>query len=163
MGAPLPLWMKTWQGDKILARVTSQKTGKVLLATGIPLIDLRGATHELGVPFFGIDNQHVAHQAFDHLVACGLQNFAFVDEPSGKHFYDDERRKTFAKLTRDKGGECHVFTERLGPYSTKSWERHQGLLAKWLAQLPKPIGVMCCHDDRGQQVLDALSSFHLVV
>jgi LacI family transcriptional regulator len=35
------------------------------------------------------------------------------------------------------------------------WEREQAVLAEWLAELPKPIGLMACNDDRGRQVLDA--------
>src|SRR5205085_10590833 len=34
-------------------------------------------------------------------------------------------------------------------------ERGQQAIADWLAALPKPVGVMTCHDERGQQVLDA--------
>ncbi len=155
LGAPLPRWMKTWKGDGILARVDSLKTAKELVATGLPLIDLRGATSSLGVPTFGIDSQSVTHHAFEHLAACGLKNFAFVGEPTGKHIYDDERRDTFSRLVQAHGSDCHFFGDRSGRRKVKSWHENQQQLADWLTQLPKPIGVMCCHDDRGQQVLDA--------
>ncbi|MCW8849549.1 MAG: substrate-binding domain-containing protein, partial [Melioribacteraceae bacterium] len=37
----------------------------------------------------------------------------------------------------------------------KSWEKEQFIMANWLKNLPKPIGVMACNDDRGQHVLEA--------
>ena len=155
LGAALPRWMKSWKGDGILARVANKKTGEELIATGLPLIDLRGATSTLGIPLFGIDNQSVTRHAFDHLAACGLKNFAFVGEPIGKHVYDDERRDMFSHLVQEYGSECHLFGNRSGRRKVKSWEDQQQQLAVWLSQLPKPVGIMCCHDDRGQQVLDA--------
>jgi LacI family transcriptional regulator len=155
LGAALPRWIKSWQGDGILARVNDQKTATELMKTGLPLIDLRGATHALGLPLFGVENRSVVQLAYDHLASCGLENFAFVGEPAGRFIYDDVRRETFVNIVRDHGFECHTFTKRLDNRSGTGWDVHQHQLAGWLRGLPKPIGVMCPHDDRGQQVLDA--------
>jgi len=163
LGAPLPRWMKSWEGDGILARVADRKTAEGLLAMDLPLIDLRGATQPLGVPQFGICSKNVAQHAFEHLAACGLKHFAFVGEPAGQHQYDDDRRDTFVQLAQDHGSDCHRFTNRTGRRTTKSWEEYQQQLAMWLTKLPKPLGVMCCHDDRGQQVLDACQRAELGV
>ncbi len=77
--------------------MANKKSAEQLVATGLPLIDLRGATRSLGMPLFGIGRENVAQHAFDHLVACGLKNLAFVGEPTGWHIYDDERRDTFSR------------------------------------------------------------------
>ena len=37
----------------------------------------------------------------------------------------------------------------------RSWEQEQEWLARWIAGLPKPVGIMTANDDRGRQVLDA--------
>ncbi len=163
LGATLPRWIKSWQGDGILARVANKKSAEQLVATGLPLIDLRGATRSLGMPLFGIGSENVAQHAFDHLVTCGLKNFAFVGEPTGRHIYDDERRDTFSRLVHEHGADCHVFGNRSKRRKTLSWNEQQQQLANWLTKLPKPVGVMCCHDDRGQQVLDACQRAELGV
>lgn len=155
LGAALPHWIKSWQGDGILARVNDRKTAVELMKTKLPLIDLRGATHAFGLPLFGSENRSIVQLAYDHLTSCGLQNFAFVGEPAGKFIYDDVRRETFASIVREQGFECHTYTKRIENRSGKGWDVHQQQLADWLKQLPKPVGVMCPHDDRGQQVLDA--------
>jgi LacI family transcriptional regulator len=123
--------------------------------TGLPMIDLRGGSHQLGLPLFGVDNSSVAEHVYEHLTGCGLRHFAFVGEPTGRHIHDDERRNAFVSLVQGRGGECFVFNGRIRKHQTSSWDTHQIQLASWLAALPKPIGVMCCHDDSGHQVLDA--------
>lgn len=155
--------MDSWQGDGILSRVSSQTAAEELLAPGVPLIDLRGATRSMGLPRFGIDNESVAQLAFDHLSACRLNNFAFVGEPKGKYIYDDERRESFSQIVQQHGSICHLYTNHFGGRAAISWQEHQKKLASWLTRLPKPIGIMCCHDDRGQQVLDACQLANLGV
>jgi len=162
LGQPIPDWLKTWEGDGILARVTNITMARQLIKTGLPLIDLRGATRELGLPTFGIDNQSVATTAFSHLASRGLRNFAFVGEPSGRHVYDDLRQQAFVDLVAASGSKCHVYSGR-SRRSTADWGKRQDALANWLSKLPQPIGVMCCHDDRGHQVLDACRRAELQV
>jgi len=139
LGATLPRWMKSWQGDGVLARVTDMKTAKGLLATNVPLIDLRGATRSLGIPQFGICSKNVAKHAFEHLAACGLKHFAFVGEPPGQHQYDDDRRNTFVELVQEQGSVCHRFTNRSGHRTTKGWEEYQQQLASWLSKLRRDV------------------------
>lgn len=160
LGAALPKWLKNWNGDGILARVSNKQMARTLLKTGIPFIDLRGGAKDLGIPAFGIDSQSICQLAFEHLSACGLENFAFVGEPAGQHVYDDERQKTFASIVEATGAKCHLFS---GKQRESSWHLSQSELTKWLIRLPKPIGIMCCHDDRGQQVLDACQRAELNV
>lgn len=155
LGAALPLWIKSWRGDGILARVNDRKTAVELMKTKLPLIDLRGATHPLGLPLFGTENRSLVQMAYDHLASCGLKHFAFVGEPAGKFVYDDVRRETFMNIVRERGFDCHTYTKRVENRSRKGWDGHQQQMANWLKKLPKPVGIMCPHDDRGQQVLDA--------
>ena len=48
----------------------------------------------------------------------------------------------------------HGFTACPGP-GAAAWEREQPALARWLAKLPRPVGLMACNDDRGREVLEA--------
>jgi LacI family transcriptional regulator len=155
LGAALPRWIKSWRGDGILARVNDRQTAKQLLKTGLPMIDLRGATHQFGFPLFGSDNFSIAQEVFKHLESCGLKHFGFVGEPAGRFVYDDLRRDSFIELVRKHGSDCHVFGNSARSELAIRWDLQQQQLASWLRRLPKPIGIMCCHDDRGQQVLDA--------
>jgi len=163
LGAPLPRWLSSWEGDGVLARVTNQKMARTLCEKGIPVIDLRGGTRGLGLPPFGPDNRAISIQAFEHLAACGLEHFAFVGEPVGSHIYDDERREAFQQVVHEHGKQSYEYKSRLSGKSKTQWEKHQQHLADWLKSLPKPLGVMCCHDDRGPQVLEACRMAELSV
>ena len=155
LGETLPKWLKTWNGTGILARITTPKMGRDLQATGLPLIDLRGGGRSLGIPPFGPNNQAICELAFEHLHSLGIESFAFYGEPKGRHVYDDQREECYRNLVKENDFSYAVYKHRYHGQIAKSWEKEQEHLTGWLHKLPKPVGVMACHDDRGQQVLDA--------
>ncbi len=152
LGDSPPPWLAQWRGDGILARINDRRMAKQILSTHLPVVDLRGAISDLGIPLLGVDNQAVTKAAFQHLRDQGLRHFAFCGVRPGKNRYDDERCKFFAQQAKEAGHQCHVFSNWT---DSSNWERSQQHVAHWLNDLPKPVGVMTCHDDRGQQVLDA--------
>lgn len=152
---PPPDWLSDWQGDGILARVNSQETADAILATKIPAVDLRGALSGLELPFIGVDNQPVAELGYQHLRDLGLRNFAFCGTPKGENPNQDLRCRYFTELVEQDGTQCHVWLGEQQRQRAPSWEEQQQEIAAWIRQLPKPVGIMTCHDDRGQQVLDA--------
>ncbi len=155
LDAPPPRWLKRWKGDGILVRINDQRMADAILETGLPAVDLRGALPDLGLPFIGVDNRPVAQLAFDHLKDCGLTRFAFCGTPRGENPNQDFRCDCFVSLVENAGYRCEVCLGTGKPGRKVDWEKEQQYLTHWLKGLPKPIGLMTCHDDRGQQVLDA--------
>ncbi|MBX3426362.1 MAG: XylR family transcriptional regulator [Pirellulales bacterium] len=150
-----PAWLKAWRGDGILARIDDRRMADAILQTGVPAIDVRGAFPDLGLPFVGVDNRPVVRLAFEHLLNCGLRHFAFCGTPRGQNPNQDLRCDLFVQLADESGFECQVL---LGPgrrSRVRDWERAQQETAAWLKALPKPVGIMTCHDDRGNQVIEA--------
>jgi LacI family transcriptional regulator len=152
---PLPAWLRKWQGDGILARIEDRPTAKLLLATGLPLIDLSCRLPELRSPIFGIDNRPVAQMAFEHLRERGFRQYGFFGLPRGEHVHMDYRCEYFCQSVARAGFTCQVFEVRRTRGRLPDWEGEQRQLGRWLLGLPKPIGIMCCNDDRGLQLLDA--------
>ena len=152
---PPPSWLKTWKGDGILARIDDQRMANAILATGIPAVDVRGAYQDLGLPFIGVDNKPVSELAFDHLKNCGLRHFAFCGTPRGENPNQDRRCDFFVEKVEQSGAEYNIFLVEQRRRKVSDWEKQQQKLAKWLKTLPKPVGIMACHDDCGRQVLDA--------
>jgi LacI family transcriptional regulator len=151
---PPPSWLKDWKGDGILCRINSRRMADAILASGIPAVDLRGALPDVPVPFVGLDNKPIAKLGYDHLVQCGLKNFAFCGRPRGENPPQDLRRDFFVELVEAGGGKCEVFLGQM-ERSKASWEHEQEKIAQWITRLKKPVGVMASNDDRGHQVLDA--------
>jgi LacI family transcriptional regulator len=154
---PPPTWLKSWKGDGILARINNRRMADAILKTGLPAVDVRGAYHDIGVPFIGVDNRPVTKLAFDHLWDCGLRHFAFCGTPRGENPNQDLRCDLFVDLAERAGCACSTYLGRSQRGRTGDWERGQQEIAQWIRSLPKPVGIMTCHDDRGHQVLEACS------
>ncbi|HPA18678.1 MAG TPA: XylR family transcriptional regulator [Verrucomicrobiae bacterium] len=153
LGEPPPSWLAAWRGDGILARINDRRMARAVLRTGVPAIDLRSALHDAGVPIVGIDTLSVVRLAVGHFLDRAFRHFGFCGTPYGEHRYQDERSDQFARMVAARGFRCDVY-QHPRPLPT-SWEQEQNHIAGWLRALPKPVAVMACHDDRGQQVLDA--------
>jgi LacI family transcriptional regulator len=152
LGEQPPPWLASWRGDGILARINDRRMAAAVLSAKAPVVDLRGALG-LRLPTVGIDNRSVVRLAVEHFIERGFQHFAFCGTPPGDNRYQDERSRRFARAIRERGFYCEVFQHPV--QAASSWEQEQRQIARWLAKLPKPVAVMACHDDRGQQVLDA--------
>jgi LacI family transcriptional regulator len=163
LDSPPPKWLPKWQGDGILVRINNRQMADAILRTGIPAVDLRGALPTPGIPFIGVDNVPVARLGFEHLHNCGLRNFAFCGTPRGENPNQDLRCDYFVEVVRKAGFECNVYVGERPARARPSWEQQQQGLVAWLKKLPTPVGVMTCHDDRGQQVLDACRRAGLAV
>lgn len=160
---PPPPWLKSWQGDGILARINNDRMAQAVLASGLPAIDLRGALRGLGLPHIGPDNRIVIRLALDHFVDRGFRHFAFYGAPPEQFLFLDLRRTLFRDMVAQLGFQCSVFGEHHGLRRRGSWERHQQRIAAWLRKLPTPVGVMCSSDEEALGILDACRRAELAV
>lgn len=160
---PLPMWLRKWRGDGILARIEDRETARLLLATKIPLIDLSCRLPKYSCLPFGISNRPVAQMAFDHLRERGFRHYAFYGVPRGQHVRMDYRCDYFCQAVTEAGFQCNAFEIRRLRGKLPDWEGEQKQLGKWLQSLPKPVGIMCCNDDHGLQLLDACRRSNVIV
>ena len=93
--------------------------------------------------------------AFEHLRERGFRHYGFFGPPRGEHVHMDHRCQYFCDWLAKAGFTCHVFKVRRSRGKLLDWEGEQKQLGQWLLGLPKPIGIMCCNDDHGLQLLDA--------
>jgi LacI family transcriptional regulator len=150
-----PKWLPDWHGDGVIVRLNDRRMADAILSTGIPAVDVRGALPDVGLPFIGVDNQPIAGLAFEHLRSCGLTHFGFCGTPRDVNPNQNLRCDYFVEFVESQGYECDVCLGIISKQRRQDWELEQETIAKWLLSLPKPVGVMTCHDDRGRQVLDA--------
>jgi LacI family transcriptional regulator, galactose operon repressor len=152
---PPPNWLKHWKGDGILCRINSRRMANAVVATGLPVVDVRGALADSPVPFVGLDNRPIARLGYEHLLQCGLKNFAFCGRPRGENPPQDYRGDYFVELVKLGGQVCDVYPGPSVRARKASWEQEQEEIARWLKKLRKPVGIMTSNDDRGHQVLDS--------
>ncbi len=151
--------MRYWRGDGFFARLNSKKLCEGLLAANLPTIALDMTEEHLAsdnpmsrFTDLRVDGTAVANLAADHLLERMYPHYAFVG--IAQKVWSKRREVGFTARIAKAGKSVQIYQ----PSAAKaklSWEHERPLLADWLLQLPKPVGIMACNDERGLQVLDA--------
>ncbi len=152
--------MDEWGGSGIIARIETPQTAEAVLATGLPLIALDLSQQQLAAdgPLAQVseicpDSHRAAGLAAEHLLERGLRQFAFVgafDDP----LWSTRREAGFCQRLAEAGFPCQVYPLPRRPHD-RQWAREQTIMSRWIHDLPKPIGVLACDDDRGREVMEA--------
>lgn len=153
LDSALPSWLETWKGDGIIARTASAAMAKTIAATGVPGVELRASKIEHGLPFVGVDNRQMGRLVAEHFLASGLAHFAVFDLDTEAYF--EERRDDFLAALAAAGHVCEKYHATGQGERPADWERHQADVARWVASLPKPVGILACTDQLGFWLLDA--------
>lgn len=148
----VPTWLKRWDGNGIVARVSSPQVAAALVQTGIPVVDVLGMVPEAGLPLVHLDDAKIAEVAARGFLERKLRHFGFCG--IGGANWSDRRGAAFERIVTAMGCSCAFFRMHAPAHEKWSWEREQDDLASWLARLPKPAGVMVCSDQRGQHVIE---------
>ncbi len=146
-----PTWLADWNGDGILARVENAAMGKILRKLKSPIVDLSAARQLPALPWFETDDAAIAQLAVEHLLERGFRELAYCGDP--RFNWAKWRGEHFEHAARAAGIECFHYHPGL-----KLPRDHTGQVAdleRWLARLPRPVGIMACYDFRGLQILDA--------
>lgn len=151
--------MKQWGGTGIIARIPNERVAKAILEANLPTIAL-GLTDEQMLPGSPLaafselssDAVEVATMAANHLMERRFRHFAYVGVED--RAWSKRREREFTLQIRKAGFEPHIYPQPPKP-ADRVWEKEQALIVKWLDQLPKPVGLFACNDDRGREVLEA--------
>ncbi len=153
--SPVPPWLANWRGQGIITRTANQRMADAITATGLPAVELRASKLRHSFPFVGVNNKTLGQWVAQHLLERGFQQFAVVELTTETFF--EERRDNFVATLRERGYPCDVFSTLQHRETPEQWEAQQAKLARWVARLPKPVGIMACTDQLGVWLLDACS------
>ena len=160
-GAAPPSWLKRWSGDGMIARIETETIARSVRSMNIPTIDVSAARRLEGIPWIETDDKMVASLAVEHLVERGFRKLAFCGDASFN--WSRWRGEAFAQIVRAKGLEYFEYSSQDRYALGYSWPRDQKRLAKWIADLPKPIGLMASYDIRAQEILDCCRELNVAV
>jgi LacI family transcriptional regulator len=151
-GAPLPTWLKDWQGDGIIARVDSPQIAAALRRTRLPVIDVSAERFSSEFSRVSIDNAAVARLAAEHLEGKGFAELAYCGDR--RFLWSRQRGAEFKRGVAAKGRRCVDYVEQAVGGRPGS-DAEIRAIARWLKALPKPVAVFACYDGRALQVLEA--------
>jgi LacI family transcriptional regulator len=162
----LPREVRRWRGDGIIARIENRSMAAALARLRLPIVDLRGRGLLRGVASFNTDPSATARLAAEHFLERGFRHLAFCGLPGID--FSDRRSAEFIDHARGRAASVAVFQPRRRRSGNTLEQELRGSLdhadlTRWLATLPRPVGVMACNDARGRQVLDACAEAPLRV
>ena len=143
--------LKTWGADGLIIR--EPKQNEEIVQMGLPTIISPKIDDKIpGVPMIYTDCEGAGKLTAMHLLERGFTKFAYCgfDEMP----WSRDRATSFAKYIKEAGYKTH-FYKRPRSKALRSWENEQGRVAEWLRSLPRPIGLMACNDECGQNVIEA--------
>ena len=160
--------MEEWGGTGIIARITTPEVARAVLAARLPTIalDLTQAQLAPDNPLSQLsevcpDSHKAGALAAEHLMERGFRHFAFVGTWGGLP-WSIRRGEGFGKRLDDAGLACTSFPMPKRARDRR-WGPEQAILAQWLQDLPKPLGILASDDDRGRQVIEACRAAKLQV
>lgn len=153
LDSPAPLWLDKWRGDGILTRTGTRALADAVRRVKVPVVELRSPRLNPGAPWVGIDNHAMGKIVADHLMQRGFRHFG-VYELATEIFFE-QRRANFIETLAAAGYSCSTYRQQGVPEKPTVWEKHQEELARWVTNLPKPVGIMACTDQLGFYLLEA--------
>lgn len=141
-----------WQGDGVIARVTSETLARQIMATRLPAVNVSWYRYgEGGIPRCTSDEELSGRLAADHLLVRGLRNFAYCGAENRPN-YVDRLAMSFARALDDAGHTCQQFN---GIENPRPWQERLSELGRWLERLPKPLGVLAFDSVTARQLASA--------
>ena len=166
---PLEYREPTARGDLIRALETLQPDGIFLrepvelsqiMKMGIPIVSFSYSKESIeGVVSVGADHTSVGRMGAEHFLERGFQHFAYCGFDDW--WWSRRRRDGFCQTIKGAGYPVHVYQS--STQHKQPWCQELPSVAKWLASLPQPVGVLACNDDRGELVVEACKTAGILV
>jgi len=157
LGEEIPLRLRRWRPDGIIAQLAGAKMIRQIRRMKVPVVDLYGEEKIPGVSGILPDADAMIQMAISHFLERGFRNFAYCGFTNV--LFSEIREACFVERLAKQGYQAHVFRypPLAKPKGLAAVEAHarqySAQLAKWLRNLPKPVGLLACDDTRGQQIL----------
>ncbi len=164
LGDAVPGWLRGWKGDGVIVRFETRDLVQRVRRLHVPTVDLRCRFKIPGIPRIETDDRLVVKLGIEHLAGRGLRHFAYCGFTGAN--YSERRLAFFRELLGDTT--IHIFegpppqsdSETSSDHVSDTVRREvegmsqESRLARWLQELPRPVGVFACNDIRAQQVLN---------
>lgn len=143
-------FLKKWGVDGIIAR--DFKGIVSLLELGVPIISVKNLGNLEHAIQVVTDDRAVGEVAFEHYFNRGFKNLAYCGFSNMPWSRVREESFVACAASADLSVECFD-SSATGRMLRRGHEYSK--IASWLKKLPKPVGVFCCNDDRGYDIIES--------
>lgn len=157
-----PESLKRWRGDGIIARIENKFIAEAVAKLNIPVVDVSATGALPNTPWVETHDESIAHLAVQHLQERGFHNFAFCGDD--RFAWSRYRSDGMKRILAQRGYSCHTFGENDNARAAgrRPLDEEQQLTT-WIESLPKPVGVLCCYDIRGRQLIEICQQNQIAV
>lgn len=157
-----PRLPRGWNGDGIIARVSTKTIADKLSKFKVPIVNVSGIRIQ-GVRFPRVctDNVKFAEVAVSHFVNRGLRSIAFIGLPGREYSLD--RQRSVAQACEQFNCHFEVYHRAKNLKIESHWERERASIGLWLNRLPKPVGVITWGVRLGTDVIEEANHNNLKV
>lgn len=136
--------------DGFFGYLPEQKSIQQVIRSGFPAVIVPVKTRIPDVPNIIDASDVTGTTAAEYFLSRGYQNIAYC---GFEHYWSRVRQEGFCHRLAESQRTPYVYSH---PKSSKvKYDTDLRELGQWLVDLPKPIGIMACNDDRAFDVLQA--------
>jgi LacI family transcriptional regulator len=143
-----------WRCDGMLVSLSRKPEPDLvrLLKKKVPRVDLR-SENTTRLPRVVLDNEAVGRLAAEHLLSRGFSDLAYYQAYAGR--VEEDRMAGFRKAVETARKHFHFINLAKAPPAFRRGEKRLTYLARQLAALPKPIGIMGQYDVSATEIVMA--------
>ncbi|MEO8207092.1 MAG: substrate-binding domain-containing protein, partial [Chthoniobacterales bacterium] len=133
----------------------------ILRGHKVPLVNISSSLELTGVPSVIADQELAGRMTAEHLINCRFHHFAF----HGRSTLHSQilQGKGFKEVIEAAGYSCSTHWQTRVVNTTRINDAQLRTLRKWLAGLPKPVGIYCGLDSDAWEVLSGCNALGLKV
>ena len=157
-------WLLQWKPHGLISHIEDTELLEALRPFQSLWIDLTTRYPGDEAPPIWQDDRKVGQIAAEYFFAKGYRHFAYVG--FRVHKYSIERQMGMEAAAKKLGGKCELFLREelpAAPTAKRDWTTDRSQLVAWLLSLPKPVGILACHDVAGAEIIEACQECGLSV
>lgn len=138
---------KLGEFDGIIFDGSNLPLRKAVRKTGLPAVAVATPKAIKGIPTVVSDHEGIGRMAAEHMLDRGLTEFGYVEMTTGP--FAHPRGLAFARELERRGRRCAFFEP------PDDWKDIPAALERWLADMPRPVGILAEEDRRALPVISA--------
>ena len=158
----VPAALKFWRPDGLIVEggYTELADFRQSDFGGFPVVFCDARASRMSRTYSGVvhDSSETAMLAAKELLSLGFQDYAFVGNLQPRE-WSEHRRKVFAKAIKTAGRRLCVFQSGVA----EEFDTFRERLKPWLAELPRPCGLLAANDTTADIVLRVLRNMRIRV
>jgi LacI family transcriptional regulator len=138
--------LRAWQPDGIIAHLFDRALTEALIGLDIPLVSTTHTLEGFEINCVDVDNEAVGEMAARYLITRGFKSFAYYG--SRYAHFSRSREQGFRREIESHGYPIRKYHAEFLPRSPLccNWKRSDHSTERWLAKLPKPVGILASND-----------------